>query len=132
MAFCSTGFSKAKQFLSQIDGTLETIIEKTTDYTAKIKAIEGTLTVAAIVAAVPVASEVEGYINKGLDVIIGVEQGAKSLAEKLATWLDGKTEADKNGSLVKLASVATAIAHDNQHTESFYDTAVQTHVYGLK
>lgn len=132
MAFCAGGFSKVKKFLHQVTDVLEEIMVKITTVTAEIKAIEGDPTVAAIVASVPIGSEIEGFLNTGLDTIVGVGTEVVTFAERLVAWLDGETKAAKDMKLAKLAQVSTAIADNNTHPQHFYDTIVQVHFEGLK
>lgn len=132
MAFCKGGFSKVKDFLHKVTDTLEKLMITITDVTGKIKAIEGNPTVEAIVAAVPLASTIEGYLNAGLEALVKADSAAISFAEKLAAWLENETQDAKDMKLVKLAQKATAIADNEQHPQSFYDTAVQVHIEGLK
>lgn len=132
MAFCDKGFGKVRKFLHQVTDVLEAVMVKVTTVTSKIKAIEGTPTIEAIVEAVPLASEVEGYLNNGLDAIKKIGDGTLSFAEKLIEWLDGETKDAKDMKLAKLAQKATAIADNNTHPQHFYDTVVQVHFEGLK
>lgn len=132
MAFCDGGFSKVKKFLHQVSDVLEAAMVKITAVTTQIKAIEGDPTIAAIIAAVPIGSEIEGYLNTGLDTIVTVGTEALSFAEKLIAWLDGETKNAKDMKLAKLAQVSTAIADNNTHPQHFYDTVVQVHFEGLK
>lgn len=132
MPFCAGGFAKVKSFLLKISEELTTIINDITIVTGKIKAIEGDPTIEAIIAAIPAGSKIEGYLNDGLDILLKGATAAQTLDQKLIDWLTGQTPDAKDGLLVKLASVATAIADGKQHPQSFYDTAVQVHIEGLK
>lgn len=132
MAFCSGGFAKVKDFMHKVTDELTKVMTEITDVTGKIKAIEGESTVQAIVAALPIGSVIEGYLNQGMDLLVSSGNTALSLAEKIQAWLDGSTPDAKDAKLVKLAQVSTAIADNKQHPQSFYDTAVQVHIEGLK
>lgn len=132
MAFCDGGFSKVKKFLHQVTDALEKIMVTITNVTAQIKAIEGDPTIDAIIKLIPKGSEVEGYLNKGLDSIVTVGNEVLTFAEKLAAWLDGESKNAKDMKLAKLAQVSTAIADNNTHPQHFYDTVVQVHFEGLK
>lgn len=132
MAFCEGGFAKVKKFLHQVTDVLEAVMVKITTVTSDIKAIEGDPTVEGIVAAVPIGSEIEGYLNAGLDAIVSVGDEVVSFAEKLVTWLDGETKNAKDMKLAKLAQVSTAIADGNTKPQHVYDTLVQVHFEGLK
>lgn len=132
MAFCDKGFGKVRKFLHQVTDVLEAIMVKITSVTAQIKAIEGDPTIDAIIKAVPIGSEIEGYLNTGLDTIAGVGNEVVAFAERLIAWLDGETKAAKDMKLAKLAQVSTAIADNNAHPQHFYDTVVQVHFEGLK
>lgn len=132
MSFCQGGFAKVKNFLEKISEALTTIITDITVVTGKIKAIEGDLTVEGIIAAIPGGSAIEGYLNDGLDILFKTATGAQTLDQKLLEWLGGETGDAQDGKLVKLAQVSTAIADGKQHPQSFYDTAVQVHIEGLK
>lgn len=132
MAFCAGGFPKVKKFLHQVTDVLEEIMVKITAVTAQIKAIEGDPTIDAIIKAVPIGSEIEGYLNTGLDTIAGVGNEVVTFAERLIAWLDGETKAAKDMKLAKLSQVSTAVADNNAHPQHFYDTVVQVHFEGLK
>lgn len=132
MSFCSGGFAKVKDFMHKVDDDLVSVMNKVTDVTGKIKAIEGNPTVEVIVSFIPYGTEVEGYLNKAIDLLLNGGNAALSLAQKIVAYLDGATPDAKDGKLVKLAQVATAAADGNQQKQSFYDTAVQVHLEGLK
>lgn len=133
MSFCKGGFAKVKDFMKKVTPELEIIMGKITDVTGKIKAIEGNPLAEAIVAAIPIGSEIEGYLNKAMDIIVTGGEKVISCAEKITAWLENETEAGKDMKLVKLAQVSVNIADaDQQHSQSFYDTAVQVHIEGLK
>lgn len=132
MAFCKGGFSKVKDFMHKVTNALTTVMEDITKVTGVIKAIEGNPTVEAIVAAIPLGTQIEKWIDEGLATLVSIDQAGLSLAEKITAWLEGQTPDAKDGMLLKLASKATAIADDNTHPQSFYDTAVQVHIEGLK
>lgn len=135
--FCKGGFSKVKDFLSKVTPQLENIIHQTTEWTGKIKALEADPTVDAIEQTIPAASTLVGYANKAIDIIVGIEQNGLSLAAKISDWLSGLSETARDANLVKLAQVTTAVqaqaegASQETH-QSFYDTAVQVHIEGLK
>lgn len=132
MSFCEGGFAKVRKFMHQVTDVLEAVMVKITTVTTEIKAIEGNPTVEAIIASIPIGSEVEGYLNKGLDTIVSVGDKVVSFAEKLIAWLDGETKDGRDMKLAKLAQVSTAIADNNTHPQHFYDTVVQVHFEGLK
>lgn len=132
MAFCSGGFAKVKDFMHKVTDELTKVMAEITDVTGKIKAIEGNPSVAAIVALIPSGSLIEGYLNSGMDLLNTYGNEAVSLADKIVAYLDGVTPDLKDAKLVKLAQVSTAIADNKQHPQSFYDTAVQVHIEGLK
>lgn len=132
MPFCAGGFAKVKSFLEKISEALATVIADITIVTGKIKAIEGDLTIEGIIAAIPGGSAIEGYLNSALDILLKVATEGQTLDQRLLAYLDGKTPDAQDGDLVKLAQVATAIADGKQHPQSFYDTAVQVHIEGLK
>lgn len=132
MAFCKGGFAAVKNFLQKIDDTLTTVIADITVVTGKIKAIEATLTAEGIIAAIPGGSNIEAWLNEALDVLYKASTTAKTFDEKLIEWIGAATPKAQDAAIVKLASVATAIADKQQHPQSFYDTAVQVHIEGLK
>lgn len=131
MAFCSGAMPAVKAFVAKIDDVLDGIISEIQTVTGAIKKLETNPTVEGIVAAIPGGSAVEGYLNKGLDLITGVADDAKTLADKLTAWLNGKTQLEIDGDLIKLAAVSTNVAHTavagTDHPQSFYDDANQLH-----
>lgn len=136
MALCEGGLAKIRDLWHHVTPELTDIITKTTEVTGKIKALEANPTVDAIVKVIPYGTEVEGWLNKGIDAVVKIEQGAKNLAEKISAWLDGKTELESNGNLLKLANATTQAGHAEtgqavQH-ESFYDSAIQLHIIATK
>jgi len=132
MAFCKGGFGAVKSFLQKIDSVLESLINDITIVTGKIKAIEGDPTIEAIIAAIPGGSAIEGYLNDALDILFKATTEADTVDKKILEYLTGLTPDAADGKLVKLAQVATAVADGKQHPQSFYDTAVQVHIEGLK
>ncbi len=133
MAFCNnqTG-RKIKQFLDKVEQIDEKVIDEVTDITGKIKSYESNPTVQFVVSLIPNGSTYEAAFNSAIDKIVPALQKLGSFAEKLESWLEGKSELEKNGNLLKLAATTVAEHDNNQHNESLYDTAVQTHIEGLK
>lgn len=132
MAFCKGGLAAVRNIVHHIDDDLEIVIEKVTDVTGKIKAIEQNAIVSDLIALIPNGSEIEGWLNTAIDTITGVAQETKTVADKIAAWLNTlATEPAKNAGIFKLASLAVKAADINpstEKTESFYDSAVQLHV----
>lgn len=132
MSFCAGGFSAVKKFLQKIDDVLSTLINDITIVTGKIKALESDPTVEAIIAAIPAGSAIEGYLNSALDILFKATTEADTIDKKILEYLNSDTPDAMDGKIVKLAQVATAVADNQQHPQSFYDTAVQVHIQGLK
>ena len=132
MAFCKGGFGAVKSFLQKIDSVLESLINDITVVTGKIKAIEGDLTIQAIIAAIPYGTAIEGYLDKGLALLYTATTAADTLDKKILEWLDGELPDAIDGKLVKLAQMSVAVGDNKQHPQSFYDTATQVHIQGLK
>jgi hypothetical protein len=132
MALCKNGLSAVRDIWNKITPELEHIVEEVTTYTQKIKALEANPGVEAIVAIFPGGAAAEMWFNNAMDEIVKVADTAKTVAEKISEWLNGKTELEANGNLFKLASVALkhadVIAGNVAESESFYDSAVQLHV----
>lgn len=132
MSFCPKGVAQIKSFLDKVETLDQKLIPEITDITGKIKAVEGSPTVEAIVAIIPNGSTYENVLNTAMDKIVPALQTVGDLATKIYQWLSGKTDLESNGNLFKLASTAVAEADGNKQSESTYDTAVQTHIEGLK
>lgn len=134
MSFCSKSFPKIKDFVSKITAEVESAMVVVIDYTSKIKALEMGAGVQAIEAAIPIAGEVGIWIRAALNAITGVATGVKSDAEAIHDYLStAKTDIAKDGLLVKLAQVAVASSGAAPgEKQSFFDTAVQVHIEGLK
>lgn len=136
MSICTKGLGVVRNLLHHITPVLEAVIAKITDITGKIKALEANPNVEAIVEMIPLGSEIEGYLNKGLDILTGVDNQVLTFAEKLKAWLDGfATVHEKNAGVFKLASISTKVADtvpDATKTESFYDSAVQLNIMSNK
>lgn len=132
MAFCKGGFSAVKSFLQKIDSVLESLINDITVVTGKIKALEGNLTIQAIISAIPMGTAIEGYLNEALDILYKATVEADTIDKKILEYLNSDTPDLQDGKLVKLAQVAVAVADGKQHPQSFYDTATQVHIEGLK
>lgn len=131
MFSCKGGYAKVKSFMHQVDDTLVQTMTTITDITGKIKAIEGDPTVMEIEAIIPKGSEYEATFNTAIDKLSTNVSTGLSVAERIVALLAGKTTDAKDGDLLKLASVATAV-QDSRYTQHTYDTAVQVHIEGLK
>lgn len=130
MAFCQKGWATVKDLLHHITPVLDTIISGITDITGRIKALEGTITVQALVGIIPGGSLYEAELNSAMDVLVPTLQTVGGVTDKIAAWLDGKSSLEINSNLVKLAAVAAKHSDaipDAVKTESFYDAAVQIH-----
>lgn len=136
MAFCKGGLAAVKKIVHHITDELEKIIEFVTEITGKIKALEASPAVEAILAIIPGGHVAEAWFNTALDELTGGLIKADTLAEKIQAWLDSfDTEPAKNAGIFKLASLAAKAADtkpDPSKGESFYDSAVQLHVMDLK
>lgn len=132
MAFCKGGLKAVKNIVHHITDELENVIEIVTDITGKLKALEASPAVEAIIAIIPGGHKAEAWINKAIDELTGGLNSAETLAEKIAAWLDTfDTEPAKNAGVFKLASLAAKAADtkpDASKGESFYDSAVQLHI----
>ena len=131
MAFCKKGAAALHDFLTKVKG-LEPILEKFVDFTGEIKKLPGNPTVQQIDALIPNDSKLQQSFDVALALIIKGAGLLGSFASELSNWLKDKTEMERNANLFKLASVATAVADEHKHSESFYDTATQVHIEGLK
>lgn len=136
MAFCKGGLAAVRNIVKHITSALEDVIAEITLITGKIKALEASPAVEAILALIPGGSAAEAWFNTAIDELTGVANTALSLAEKIQAWLNTlPTEAAKNAGVFKLASLATKAADaspDSEKTESFYDSAVQLHIMDQK
>lgn len=133
MSFCKGGYAAVKSFLQKIDDVLATAITDITLITEKIKAIEDTLSSAGIIQAIPSGTSAETWLNQALDILLNGAGLAKTFDEKLIGWLSIETTSKaRDAKIVKLAQVAVAVSDNQQHPQSFYDTAVQVHIEGLK
>lgn len=128
---CPGGLAKLKDFVHKVDDTLQKSIAEITVITGKIKAIEADPSVQQIVDIIPNGSSYEAVFNAAVDRLAAGATAGLSVAEKIVSWLEGKTEDARDADLLKLASVATAI-YDDRYSQHTYDTAVQVHIEGLK
>lgn len=132
MAFCKGGLKAVKNIVHHITDELENVIEIVTNITGKLKALEASPAVEAIIAIIPGGHAAESWINAAIDELTGGLNSAETLAEKIAAWLDTfDTEPAKNAGIFKLASLASKAADtkpDASKGESFYDSAVQLHI----
>lgn len=136
MPFCKGGLKAVKNIVHHITDELEKIIEVVTDITGKIKALEASPAVEAILAIIPGGSAAEAWFNTALDELTAGLIKGDTLALKIQAWLDSFDSVPaKNAGVFKLASLASKAADqqpDTGKTESFYDSAVQLHVMELK
>lgn len=133
MAFCTGGLTIIRKLYNEIDGPLEKAMDDVISFTGTIKKIEGNATIEAIVTAIPEGTKVQDWLNEAMDkIVVPVAGAVKSGVEKLGEWLNGKSELEKNGNLLKLASTMTAVADENKQPEHFYDSAVQLHIISNK
>lgn len=131
MAFCAGAMATIRKIWNQITPELEKIIETVTEVTQKIKNLESDPTVEAILAIIPGASAVEGWINAGLAEITGITTEVEGLAAAITAWLNSLPTAQaKEAGIFKLASMSSKAADttNSSKTDSFYDSAVQLHV----
>lgn len=135
MGFCKRGISVISDFMKKLE-PVEKILTAIIAVTGEIKAILNSATVQQIEAVLAANPKLRKYFHDALVLILGIDIEVEALATTIHGWLKDKTEYEKNADLFKLASVATGVAHAAEtgelHGESFYDTAIQVHVAGLK
>lgn len=149
---CKGFVSAIRKFWNEITPELQIVINDVTAVTQKIKDLEGDATVEAIVAIIPGGSAVEAWINTALGAITGVTTEVSAVAAAITAWLNGAslttvietgnvaatipviTKPAKDMMVFKLASQAVKAADISAGTanankgDSFYDSAIQTHV----
>jgi hypothetical protein len=132
MSFCPGGAAKMREFLNKVDTLESNTIDEVTTITGKIKALEGNFAIEALIAIIPNGSKYEAALNSAMDKIVPALKTVQSVTEKISQWLNGKTDREAGGNLLVLASQTVSEVDSNKQKDSFYDTATQTHIEGLK
>lgn len=124
MGFCKNIGRTLYKAMHDVDERVLSVADEVILITGRIKALNDNPILADIEEALGIGSPVHNWIDNALFKIFKIALTGKTLAEKFKQLLDEQpTELAKNGSLLKIASVATSLGDGRGLHESTYDQA---------